>query len=112
MQEGNKKFIKILKDDWKDAPIEIEIVVAGKQKNLGKMADSITNIFRFIFSNPQGFMQIMQMPGMAKSFNQIMEYSGLNSMDFSGMEKIQQEQQMQQQNMAQGQAPQLAVNNQ
>jgi hypothetical protein len=110
MGGGNKKFIKLLKDELKDAPVDIEIVIAGKQKNLGKMADSITNIFKFIFSNPQGFMQVMQMPGMSKSFNSILEYSGMNAVDFSGLDKIMQNQQAQQPQQQLMQQPQLSIN--
>ena len=52
------------------------------------MVDKITNIFRFAFSNPQGFAQVMQIPGMAKSFNEILEFSGLSPADFTGIDKI------------------------
>jgi hypothetical protein len=88
-KKGNKHFIKILKDEMKGLPVRISINIVGKQKNLGAMTEKIVNIFRFVFSNPQGFMQIMQMPGMAKAWNEIIEYSGLSPMDFSGIEKFQ-----------------------
>ena len=85
---GNKKFIKILKDELKDAPIDVEVSVAGKQKNLNEIAVGITNIFRFIFSNPQGFIQVMQMPGMSKAWNELLEFSGMSPIDFAGIEKF------------------------
>jgi hypothetical protein len=81
MRGGNKKFIKVLKDELKNVPIEIEINIAGKQKNLSKMTDKIVNIFRQIIATPQ----ILQVPGMAELFNQIIEYSGLNPVDFSSL---------------------------
>ena len=83
MKGGTKQFIEILKDELKDMPIKIKINVAGKQNDLGLMADKITNIFRQIFANPEGFMQVMAIPGAAKSFNAMLEYSGMNPMDFS-----------------------------
>lgn len=86
--KGNKHFIEILKGEFKDAPLAIKVVVAGKSKNLAANVDKVTNIFRFAFSNPMGFMQVMQIPGMAKGFNQILEMSGLEPADFSGIEKF------------------------
>lgn len=87
-KKGNKHFIEILKGEFKDAPLGVKVSVAGKSKNLAMMTDKVVNIFRFAFSNPQGFAQVMQIPGMAKSFNQILEYSGLSPADFSGIDKL------------------------
>lgn len=77
---GNKKFIEILKGELADAPIEVELNIAGKQKSLSQMVDKLTNIFRTIVANPA----ILQSPAMAKLFNQILESSGLQPIDFSG----------------------------
>ena len=82
MKGGNKRFMKALKDELKDAPVDVKVVVAGKQKNVAQLTDKLTNIFRFVFSNPQGFVEAMKMPGMAKTFNQILEASGLSPADF------------------------------
>ena len=84
MKGGRKKFIKVLKDELKDIPVDIEINIAGKQKNLARMTDKIVNIFRQVISTPQ----ILQVPGMADLFNQIIEYSGLNPVDFSGLNEV------------------------
>lgn len=87
-KKGNKHFIEILKDEFRDVPLAVKVSVAGKSKNLAAMTDKIVNIFRFAFSNPQGFAQVMQIPGMAKSFNDILEFSGLHPADFSGIDKL------------------------
>lgn len=87
MKGGNKRFIEILKGEIKDLPVDVEINIAGKQKDLAKAADALNNIFRFVFSNPQGFMQVMQIPGMSKSFNDILEFSGLSPVNFGGITK-------------------------
>lgn len=87
-KKGNKHFIDILAKEFKDAPLAVKVSVAGKSKNLAQMTDKITNIFRFVFANPQGFAQIMQVPGMGKAFNEILEFSGFSPADFSGIEKI------------------------
>jgi len=87
-KKGAKHFIKILKGEMKDAPLTVKVNVAGKQKQMAAVVDRITNIFRFAFSNPQGFTQVMQIPGMASGFNQILEYSGLSPIDFAGIDEI------------------------
>ena len=87
-KKGNKHFIELLKGEFKDTPLSVKVSVAGKSKNLSVMADKITNIFRFAFANPQGFAQVMQIPGMATSFNEMLEFSGMSPADFSGIEKL------------------------
>lgn len=82
-KKGNKLFIEILKGEFRDHPLAVKVSVAGKSKDLSKMTDKLTNIFRFVISNPQGFEQVLQMPGMADAFNQILEYSGVSPADFS-----------------------------
>src|SRR3990167_8801867 len=87
-KKGSKHFIEILKGEFRDSPLSVKINIAGKQKSLNAMTDKIVNIFRFAFGNPQGFAQVMQIPGMAKSFNQILELSGMSPVDFQGIEKL------------------------
>ena len=90
-QKGNKHFIEILKGEFKNASLAVKVSVAGKSKNLGKAMDVIVNVMRFAMSNPQGFMAVMQIPGMAASFNQVIEYAGLSPVDFSDIGKVQQQ---------------------
>lgn len=87
-KKGTKHFIQVLKGEFKGVSLGVKVSVAGKSKNLAAMTDKIVNIFRFAFSNPQGFAATMQIPGMAKSFNQILEFSGMSPVDFSGVEKL------------------------
>lgn len=82
MQGGSKRFLEILQGEMKDLPIQLKVDVAGKQKDLDKMVDKLTNIFRQIIANPGIFQQI---PGLAKTFNEIIEYSGLSPIDFSSI---------------------------
>ena len=92
-KQGTKHFVEILKGEFKGTRLGVEVSVAGKSKNLAMAVDKLVNIFRFAFSNPVGFAQTMQIPGMAKAFNEILEFSGLSPVDFAGMDKIIQEQQ-------------------
>lgn len=75
---GNKKFFKILKEEMKNAPIDVYVNIVGKQKNLSAITDKLVNVFRQILANPA----ILQDPRMAKLFNQILEASGLSPLDF------------------------------
>ncbi len=91
-KKGNKYFIEILEGEFRDVPLAVKVSVSGKSKNLAAMTDKITNIFRFAFSNPQGFAQVMQIPGMSKIFNEILEFSGLSPADFSDLNNMKFEQ--------------------
>lgn len=106
MKGGNKRFLKIVKDELKDIPIDVFINIKQKQKDMSKNADSITNILRTVMSNPQAFQQ---MPGIGKAFNELIENSGLSPVDFSGMiTPPAQPPQPQEQAQMQPQQPQLA----
>jgi hypothetical protein len=108
-KKGNKHFIEILKGEFKNSKLGVKVSVAGKSKNMGKATDALVNILRFAFSNPQGFVMTMQIPGMSNAFNQIVEYAGLSPVDFSGMDKVatqMQQQQAQAQPQPQGQPQQ------
>lgn len=114
-RKGNKHFIEILKGEFAKVPLAVKVDVAGKSKDLSAQADKITNLFRFAFANPQGFAQVMQIPGMAKSFNRMLESSGLSQVDFAGIDKLAvapppTAQQQQQPQIQQQPAPQPQVN--
>lgn len=85
MKGGKKRFFEIMKNEFKNLPIDVEMNVANKQKNLQQLTDKLSNVFRAIFANPQGFQATMQIPAAAKAFNEMLEASGLSSMDFSVM---------------------------
>lgn len=82
-KDGNKKFITILKDEIKDLPIKVKVNVSEKQKRMGIFVDKLTNVFRQIIANPVAFQQAMQIPALAKTWNEILEYAGMKQMDFS-----------------------------
>lgn len=78
-KKGNKHFIEILKGEFKGAPLAVKVNIAGKQKNLALRVDKLTNIFRAVAATPQ----VLENPSMAGLFNQILEASGLEPVDFS-----------------------------
>lgn len=84
-KQGNKKIITILKKDFQDVAVRMGINVANKQKDLALLSDKLLSIFQFIFANPQGFQSAMQIPALAHSFHDILEFSGLNQVDFASL---------------------------
>ena len=84
-KKGNKHFIEILKGEFKDAPLAVKMVVKGKSKDLAGRTEKLVNVFRQIIANPA----VLQIPAIGKIFNDILESSGLNPADFSGITKEQ-----------------------
>jgi hypothetical protein len=84
MKGGTKKFIQILKGEFKDDPLDVEVNVAGKQKDLAALTDKLVNVFRQLLGtfNPQtNTFAALDDPRMGKLLNQILESSGLDQMD-------------------------------
>jgi hypothetical protein len=111
LKKGNKQVLNIVKDALKDTDVKLSINIAGKQKDLVNLSDKLLSIFQFIFANPQGFQAAMQIPALAKSFENILEFSGMSIADFSSLLKAPE---IQPQTGQQGQPTQpapLALNN-
>ena len=89
VKKGNKHFFEILKGEFSRQPIKVKINISNKQKDLTRITDSLVNIFRQIMVNPQGFIQMMQVPEIAKTFNSILEYSGLSPVMYAGLKDTQ-----------------------
>ena len=81
-KKGNKQLLEVLKGEMKGVDIKMGINVANKQKDLANLSDKLLSVFQFVFTNPAGFQQAMQIPALAKSFQDILEFSGLNQSDF------------------------------
>jgi len=78
MKGGNKRFIEILKNEFKGENLDVTTNIAGKQKNVSADVDKLVNVFRQIIAAPG----ILDDPRMAKIFNEILENSGLSPVDF------------------------------
>lgn len=81
LQSGNKQFLTVLKDEFKDIPIDVFVNIANKQKDLSNEVDKIVNFIRAIVAAPQ----MLTAPGMEDLLNQVLEKSGLNPVDFSSL---------------------------
>ena len=77
---GNRMFFKIVKGELDKIPVKVFINIKGKQKYMAQNVDKLTNVIREIMRNPQAFSQI---PGIGQVFNEMLENSGLNPIDFN-----------------------------
>lgn len=78
---SNKKFVEIFKDEFKDMPIDVQIIIAGENKNNAFIAEKLSAIFAQIAQNPA----ILENPMMERLFNEILEASGVSPMQFATM---------------------------
>lgn len=79
-KRGGRGFFKTLKDELKDVPVKVKVNVAGKQRYMAQNADKISKLIGNILANPQAFAMI---PGLGSAYNQLLEESGMNPIDFS-----------------------------
>lgn len=75
----NKKFLEILKDEFKDTEMDVKVDIAGKQKNLSGETDKLVNVYRTLVA--QGTNPAL----LAKLLAKILEFSGLSPIDFAGL---------------------------
>jgi hypothetical protein len=80
MKGGRKRFLQVVKNEFKNLPLSIEFSIASKQKNLFEMVSKLNGVFRTLFANPQ---IIAQNEGLGELLNQILEYSGFSPINFS-----------------------------
>ena len=77
-----EQFIGALKDEFKDVPIDIKVNIGDKQKNLQGEAGTIMDFIKAIISTGGAMLQY---EGMDDLLNQVIEYMGLNPVDFSSI---------------------------
>ena len=81
LQSGNQQTLKILKDEFKQVKFKVKVRVSSKTKDMAQFTDKLVNVLRQYLSTPQMF----QDPVARKLFDQIIEASGLNPADYSGI---------------------------
>src|SRR3990167_3523836 len=91
MKGGEKRFIEIIKDDFKNLALDVEINIVGKQKNLAEHVSKLNSIFRAVFT-PQGVQMLQQSPELGGLLNQILEQSGLSPVNFANLTRVQTQQ--------------------
>lgn len=80
MKMNKRGFFKAIKGELDNIPTDVFVNIKGKQKDMAKAADSLTNIIRFVIASPGAFAQI---PGLGKVVNELLENSGLSKIDFT-----------------------------
>lgn len=78
MKGGNKKFMEILKDEMSDIPLQVKVSIVGKQKDLAGLSDKLWNMLRQLVIAPQ----ILDDQRFVKIYNQLLESSGLDPIDY------------------------------
>lgn len=92
-QSSNKKFIKILKDEFRDTPIDIKINIAGKQRYLAEYVEKLGNIFQIIAANPA----VLNDQRLTRILNQMLEAANMEPISLAEAQPVE------------GQAPASAV---
>ena len=82
MKGGEKRFLEIMKDEFKDLPMDVKISISNKQKNMAEMVSKLNSVFRTLFT-PGAIQALQQSPELAKLLNQILDASGMNPINFS-----------------------------
>ena len=83
-RQGNERFLKILQDEFRGKKLAVKFNIAGRQANLAQNVDKIVNVIRQVVAAPQ----MLENPGIADLFNQIIEFSGLNPIDFTSFAPV------------------------
>lgn len=80
---GAKRFIDIIKDEIKDIPIDVEVNIKNKQKDLAEVNQKLSNIVRTFISDPR-----FQNEDMGKILLELFETAGLSPLNFSSFGKV------------------------
>ena len=81
MKGGEKRFMEIIKDEFKDLALDIEINIAGKQKNMVDMVNKLNSLFRNLFT-PGAIQALQASPELSGLLNEILEVSGMKQRNF------------------------------
>ncbi len=82
MKGGNKRLIELLKKDFEDVEIKVQVVVDSKSKSLSDLSDKYLSILQIAMANPQFRMNI-EANGMSNAFDDLLELGGLSQIDFT-----------------------------
>lgn len=87
-KQGTKRFLKVLEGEMKDLPIDVTVNITDEEKNWALRAEKLSAVFtqatNILIQNPNFFSEH---PEMAKTFNDILESSGLSPIAYSVTKK-------------------------
>lgn len=81
MKGGSKRFLEAVKNEVADLPMDVEISIKNKQKDLAETTSKLNAVFRGVF-NPVGMQILKTEPAAGELLNQILESSGLKQINF------------------------------
>lgn len=90
MKGGEKRFLELIKNEFKNLALDVEIDIKGKQKNLAENVSKLNSFFTSLFniaSTPQGQM-FLQNKGVVDLIGQILEGSGFSPVNFGSAIKM------------------------
>ena len=81
MKGGSKRFLEVIKDEFATLPMDIEIDIKGKQRNLAEVTSKLNSVFRTLLT-PGVIQQVQQSEGLSDLLNQIFESVGFSPVNF------------------------------
>lgn len=82
MEMGENRFIEILQDEFSDLPMDIEVNIANKDKNMTETVAKLNSLFRTLFT-PGAIDVVKQNEGLADLINEILESVNLSPVNFA-----------------------------
>ncbi|EFX61748.1 hypothetical protein DAPPUDRAFT_338269 [Daphnia pulex] len=80
--KGNRGFFELVEKEIEDIPIKVKVNILNKQKDMIKKAEVLTNVIQWIIKAGPALKQI---PGLGKTFNELLENSNLSPISFAKM---------------------------
>jgi len=86
LKSGSKRFLEVVKDEFRNLPMDVEVSIKGKQKNLAEAVSKLNSLFRILFT-PGAIQAIQQSPELSGLLNEILEGSGMSPIKY-GMSSV------------------------
>lgn len=81
MRGGEKRFLEVLKGEYENLDMDLEVNIAGKDVNMQDVVSKLGNVFRTLFT-PGAIQALQTSPELASLLNDMLEKSGMNQINF------------------------------
>jgi len=81
LKGGSKRFLEVVKDEFSNIPMDVEVSIKGKHKNIAENVSKLNSFFRILFT-PGAVQTIRQDPELSKLLNEILEGSDLSPLKY------------------------------
>lgn len=81
LKGGDKRFLEIMKGEFESIPMDAEVSIMGKNKNLAENVSKLNSFFRILFT-PGALQAIQQNDELSKLLNEILEGSGMSPIKY------------------------------